>query len=108
MPAESEELEPLYSSMAKVITDGLLSFEKNSTLNLSQLQCTLMILKAASTNNPSYMDRWVGQGDGGLGDGGLGMHTANRPFPHKLFGAASDSLKTSITGIRLLQQCLGP
>jgi hypothetical protein len=62
VPAESEELEPLYSSMAKVITDGLLSFEKNSSLNLSQLQCTLMILKAASTNNPGYMDRWVSCG----------------------------------------------
>ena len=32
----------------------------------------------------------------------------NRPIPHKLFGAASDSLKTSITGIRLLKQCLKP
>ena len=59
VPTESEELEPLYSSMAKVMTDGLLSFEKNPSLNLSHLQCTLMILKAATTNNPSYMDRWV-------------------------------------------------
>ena len=32
----------------------------------------------------------------------------NRPFPHKLVRAASDNLKTNITGIRLLQQCLKP
>lgn len=57
VPSENEELEPLYSNMAKVITDGLVAFEKNSSLNLTQLQCTLMILKAASTNNPGYMDR---------------------------------------------------
>ena len=32
----------------------------------------------------------------------------NQPFSHKLFGAASDSLKASSKYIRLLQQCLKP
>jgi len=56
VPTEHEELDSLYNSMLKVVNDGLVSFEKSSSLHLSSLQCTLMVLKAACTNNPGYMD----------------------------------------------------
>ena len=58
-PTKHVELEPLYSNLVKVINDGLVAFEKSSSLHLSSLQCTIMLLKAACTNNSSYVDRWV-------------------------------------------------
>ena len=58
-------------------------------------------------------DIWGGGGEGG--GGGVVISCAacrtadsNKPFSHKLFGAASDSLKASSKYIRLLQQCLKP
>lgn len=51
-----EELEPLYVHVGKVISEGLQNFEKNQTANPSTLFGTLMILKAACTNNNSYID----------------------------------------------------
>ncbi len=53
-----DELDILYASVAKVISDGLSLSEKASTLGLSQLQCTLMVLKAPCNNDPCYIDRW--------------------------------------------------
>jgi len=47
----------LYAGVARVISDGLSSFEKATTLSTSQLQCTLMVLKAACNNDPCYIDR---------------------------------------------------
>ena len=55
--SKHEELESLYSSVGRVITEGLTSFEKASTLNMPQLQCTLLILKAACNNDSTYIDR---------------------------------------------------
>lgn len=55
--SKHEELEMLYAGVARVISDGLSSFEKATTLSTSQLQCTLMVLKAACNNDPCYIDR---------------------------------------------------
>ena len=57
--SKHEELESLYASVNHVITEGLSNFEKATTLNLPQLQCTLLILKAACNNDPTYIDRLV-------------------------------------------------
>ncbi|XP_064401908.1 transformation/transcription domain-associated protein-like isoform X2 [Halichondria panicea] len=54
-----DELDILYASVAKVISDGLSLSEKASTLGLSQLQCTLMVLKAPCNNDPCYIDRFL-------------------------------------------------
>lgn len=54
-----EELESLYSTVSKMIFDGLATYEKNSQASPSSLFGTLMILKAACTNNPSYIDRLI-------------------------------------------------
>lgn len=53
-----DELDALYASIAKVVSEGLSSCEKASNLSLSQLQCTIMVLKAACNNDPCYIDRW--------------------------------------------------
>lgn len=50
-----EELEFLYTNIERVIFDGLGNYEKNG--ETSPLFGTLMILKAACTNNPGYIDR---------------------------------------------------
>ena len=57
--SKHEELESLYASVNHVITEGLSNFEKATALNLPQLQCTLLILKAACNNDPTYIDRLV-------------------------------------------------
>ncbi|KAJ1522938.1 hypothetical protein ONE63_002077 [Megalurothrips usitatus] len=55
LASKYEELEYLYTSIERVIFDGLANYEKNG--EASPLFGTLMILKAACTNNPGYIDR---------------------------------------------------
>ena len=76
MASKHEELELLYSSVCKVVTEGLQSFEKSASLNLPQLQCTLMVLKAACNNDPCYIDRcgWLVHAVGELDDASYKMH----------------------------------
>lgn len=52
-----EELETLYTTVSKMILDGLATYEKNNQASPSSLFGTLMILKAACMNNQSYIDR---------------------------------------------------
>ncbi|XP_043599030.1 transformation/transcription domain-associated protein isoform X1 [Bombus pyrosoma] len=54
-----EELDTLYTTVGKFIVDGLATYEKNTTATPSTLFGTLMMLKAACTNNPSYIDRLI-------------------------------------------------
>ncbi|XP_058851892.1 transformation/transcription domain-associated protein isoform X5 [Acipenser ruthenus] len=54
-----EELECLYAAVGKVIYEGLTNYEKATTANSTQLFGTLMILKSACSNNPSYIDRLI-------------------------------------------------
>ncbi|ERE76894.1 transformation/transcription domain-associated protein [Cricetulus griseus] len=54
-----EELECLYAAVGKVIYEGLTNYEKATNANPSQLFGTLMILKSACCNNPSYIDRLI-------------------------------------------------
>lgn len=54
-----EELDDLYSKIAKIIFEGLSSYEKNVNATSTQLFGTLMILKAACQNNPCYIDRLI-------------------------------------------------
>uniref|UniRef100_A0A803TE16 Transformation/transcription domain associated protein n=1 Tax=Anolis carolinensis TaxID=28377 RepID=A0A803TE16_ANOCA len=54
-----EELECLYAAVGKVIYEGLTNYEKATNANPSQLFGTLMILKSACSNNPSYIDRLI-------------------------------------------------
>ncbi|OXB82719.1 UNVERIFIED_CONTAM: hypothetical protein H355_000417 [Colinus virginianus] len=64
-----EELECLYAAVGKVIYEGLTNYEKATNANPSQLFVllqllffstgTLMILKSACSNNPSYIDRLI-------------------------------------------------
>ncbi|MGH0116979.1 UNVERIFIED_CONTAM: hypothetical protein FKN15_024924 [Acipenser sinensis] len=54
-----EELECLYAAVGKVIYEGLTNYEKATTGNFTQLFGTLMILKSACSNNPSYIDRLI-------------------------------------------------
>ncbi|MGH0143484.1 UNVERIFIED_CONTAM: hypothetical protein FKN15_046212 [Acipenser sinensis] len=54
-----EELECLYAAVGKVIYEGLTNYEKATTSNSTQLFGTLMILKSACSNNPSYIDRLI-------------------------------------------------
>ena len=56
--SKHDELDGLYSSVSKVIGDGLSAFEKASTPAPSSLQCPLMILKAVTNNDPCYIDRF--------------------------------------------------
>ncbi|XP_048580263.1 transformation/transcription domain-associated protein isoform X2 [Nematostella vectensis] len=51
-----EELEMLYNSIAKVITDGLTNYERVTNAATSILYGPLMMLKAACMHNPSYID----------------------------------------------------
>ncbi|KAL7737489.1 hypothetical protein ACLKA6_007623 [Drosophila palustris] len=51
------DLDVLYSAISKMITDNLTFYEKSPQPNASSLFGTLMILKACTTNNPSYIDR---------------------------------------------------
>ncbi|CAL4066669.1 unnamed protein product, partial [Meganyctiphanes norvegica] len=54
-----EELEDLYARIAKIVFEGLNTYEKNATAAPSTLFGTLMILKAACGNNPCYIDRII-------------------------------------------------
>ncbi|XP_027217728.2 transformation/transcription domain-associated protein isoform X2 [Penaeus vannamei] len=54
-----EELEDLYARIAKIVFDGLTSYEKNANASPTSLFGTLMILKAACQNNPCYIDRLI-------------------------------------------------
>ncbi|XP_011636974.1 transformation/transcription domain-associated protein [Pogonomyrmex barbatus] len=54
-----EELDTLYSTVGRFIAEGLTTYEKTSTAMPSSLFGTLMMLKAACTNNPSYIDRLI-------------------------------------------------
>ncbi|XP_045594313.1 transformation/transcription domain-associated protein isoform X4 [Procambarus clarkii] len=54
-----EELEDLYSRIAKIVFEGLSTYEKNATATPTSLFGTLMILKAACQNNPCYIDRLI-------------------------------------------------
>ncbi|EAT34853.1 AAEL012951-PA, partial [Aedes aegypti] len=54
-----DELETLYATISKMIFEGLAAFEKNAQANPSTLFGTLMTLKAACTNNQSYIDRLI-------------------------------------------------
>ncbi|PSN44253.1 Transcription-associated protein 1 [Blattella germanica] len=54
-----EELECLYACVGKVVFEGLANFEKNPSASPSSLFGTLMMLKAACVNNPSYIDRLI-------------------------------------------------
>ncbi|XP_023171663.2 transcription-associated protein 1 [Drosophila hydei] len=51
------DFDVLYSAISKMITDNLTFYEKSPQPNASSLFGTLMILKACTTNNPSYIDR---------------------------------------------------
>ncbi|XP_012269997.1 transformation/transcription domain-associated protein isoform X2 [Orussus abietinus] len=54
-----EELDTLYTTVGKFIFDGLAAYEKNTSASPSTLFGTLMMLKAACTNNQSYIDRLI-------------------------------------------------
>ncbi|RWS15188.1 transformation/transcription domain-associated protein-like protein [Dinothrombium tinctorium] len=54
-----EELESLYTSVSKVIYEGLNNYEKATNSSPQALFSTLMILKAACMNNPCYIDRLI-------------------------------------------------
>uniref|UniRef100_A0A146L0J1 Transformation/transcription domain-associated protein n=6 Tax=Lygus hesperus TaxID=30085 RepID=A0A146L0J1_LYGHE len=53
------ELECIYSSVGRVIFDGLNNYEKNTNANSSCLFGAIMMLKAACSSNPSYVDRLI-------------------------------------------------
>ena len=57
--SKHEELETLYGAVGKFIVDGLATYEKNSQAQASSLFGTLMMLKAACTNNQGYIDRMI-------------------------------------------------
>ncbi|XP_053674176.1 transcription-associated protein 1 [Anopheles nili] len=52
-----DDLETLYSTISRMIYEGLATYEKTSQANPSSLFGTLMTLKAACSNNPGYIDR---------------------------------------------------
>lgn len=55
-----EELESLYSSVNKVVLEGLTNYEKITPPPSPQVIFgTIMILKAACMNNPCYIDRMI-------------------------------------------------
>ena len=57
--SKHEELEGLYASVTKAIYEGLGAYERNTTATSQTLLGTLMLLKAACTNNPCYIDRLI-------------------------------------------------
>ncbi|XP_066597811.1 transformation/transcription domain-associated protein isoform X1 [Prorops nasuta] len=54
-----EELDTLYTTVGKFVFDGFSAYEKTTAATPSALFGTLMTLKAACTNNPSYIDRLI-------------------------------------------------
>ncbi|XP_075538774.1 transcription-associated protein Nipped-A isoform X6 [Dermacentor variabilis] len=59
MASRHEELESLYTSISKVVYEGLTSYEKSPAAPPSTLFGCLMILKAACVNHPCYIDRLI-------------------------------------------------
>ncbi|KAG5328830.1 TRRAP protein, partial [Acromyrmex heyeri] len=59
MTPKYEELDTLYTTVSRFIAEGLATYEKTTTATPSSLFGTLMMLKAACTNNPSYVDRLI-------------------------------------------------
>ncbi|XP_028982080.1 transformation/transcription domain-associated protein [Diachasma alloeum] len=57
--SKHEELDTLYTTVGKFVFDGLAAYEKNPSAAPSTLFGTLMMLKAACTNNQSYIDRLI-------------------------------------------------
>lgn len=57
--SKHEELDTLYATVSRFIAEGLATYEKTTTATPSSLFGTLMMLKAACTNNPSYIDRLI-------------------------------------------------
>ncbi|KAL0100349.1 hypothetical protein PUN28_019603 [Cardiocondyla obscurior] len=53
-----EDLDTLYTTVGRFIGEGLATYEKTAATS-SSLFGTLMMLKAACTNNPSYIDRLI-------------------------------------------------
>ena len=54
-----DEFDVLYSTISSLILEGLSTFEKNPQANPSTLFGTLMTLKAACSNNQSYIDKLI-------------------------------------------------
>ncbi|XP_058058029.1 transcription-associated protein 1 isoform X2 [Anopheles bellator] len=54
-----DDLETLYSTISRMIYEGLATYEKSPQANPSTLFGTLMTLKAACSNNPGYIDRLI-------------------------------------------------
>jgi transformation/transcription domain-associated protein len=54
-----DELEPLYTTVSKVIYEGLNTYEKMSNANPQTLFGPLMMCKAACANSPGYIDRII-------------------------------------------------
>lgn len=57
--SKHEELEGLYAAVTKAIYEGLGAYERNTAATSASLLGTLMLLKAACTNNPCYIDRLI-------------------------------------------------
>jgi transformation/transcription domain-associated protein len=57
--SKHEELDQLYAAVGKVIYEGLNNYDKNPQAAPSALFGTLMMLKAACTNNGAYIDRLI-------------------------------------------------
>lgn len=57
--SKHEELEGLYAAVTKAIYEGLGAYERNTSATSTSLLGTLMLLKAACTNNPCYIDRLI-------------------------------------------------
>ncbi|XP_065219244.1 transformation/transcription domain-associated protein isoform X2 [Planococcus citri] len=53
-----EELDKIYSCVAKVILDGLATYEKNANATATSLYGAIMLIKAGCSNNQSYVDRF--------------------------------------------------
>jgi len=54
-----EELEPLYTTVSKVIFEGLNTYDKMSNANPQTLFGPLMMCKAACASSPGYIDRII-------------------------------------------------
>lgn len=57
--SKHEELDMLYGTVGRFIVDGLATYEKSASATPNSLFGTLMMLKAACTNNPNYIDRMI-------------------------------------------------
>ncbi|XKL66766.1 hypothetical protein PGB90_010186 [Kerria lacca] len=53
-----EELDKIYSCVAKVIMDGLATYEKNTNATATSLYGAIMLMKAGCSNNQSYVDKF--------------------------------------------------